>query len=130
MKTATHPISRRRSILIHGLGIALRRFPAFLWTYIFSLILAFLCSFNLKLRLSAILDHSLAAQRLSNGFDISSVAETFLHLSEAPGGTATASSGSLSVLLFFILYFILVPGTLFCYLTHTRARLGTLVRRG
>jgi hypothetical protein len=130
MKTATHPISRRRSILIHGLGIALRRFPAFLWTYIFSLVLAFLCSINLKLRLSAILDHSIAAQRLSNGFDISSVAETFLHLSEAPGGTGTASTGSLSVLLFFILYFILVPGTLFCYLTHTRARLGTLVRRG
>lgn len=123
-------MSRRRNILFHGLGIALRRLPAFLWTYVFNLTLAFIFSINLKLRLSSILDHSLAAQRLYTGFDLGAAAETFLHLNEVPGGSAGASSSSLSILLFFIIYFVLVPGTLFCYLTHTRARLGTLLRRG
>jgi hypothetical protein len=129
MKTEAYRMSRRRSILFHGLSIALRRLPAFLWTYAFNLALAFIFSISIKLRLSAILDHSLAAQRLSSGFDLSAVAETFLHLNESQGGTGS-SAGGLSVLIFFILYFILVPGTLFCYLTHTRARLGTLLRRG
>jgi len=130
MKTEAYRMSRRRSILIHGLGIALRRFPAFLWTYLFNLALAFIFSISLKLRLSAILDHSLAAQRLSSGFDLSTMAESLIRLNDAPGGSAGASFGSLSTLLFFVMYFILVPGTLFCYLTHTRTRLGTLLRRG
>lgn len=129
MKTEAYRISGHRSIFLHGLTMALRRFPAFLWTYIFNLILAFIFSVNFNLRLSAILDHSLAAQRLSAGFDLGTAAESLLHLSEAPGGLGTGS-GSLSVLVFFIIYFILVPGTLFCYLTNTRARLGTLLRRG
>jgi hypothetical protein len=130
MKTEAYRMSQRRSILIHGLSIALRRLPAFLWTYVFNLALAFLFSIPLKLKLSAILDHSLAAQRLSSGFDLSTAGESFYHLSNTPGGSSSAASGGLSVLFFFILYFVLVPGTLFCYLTHTRARLGTLLRRG
>jgi hypothetical protein len=129
MKTETYRMSRRRSILIHGLSIALRRFPAFLWAYLFNLALAFIFSINLKLRLSAILDHSLAAQRLTSGFDLSTATESIFHLSEAPGGIGV-SSGPLSGLLFFAIYFILVPGTLYCYLTYTRARLSTLLRRG
>ncbi len=122
-------MSRRRSILLHGLSITLRRFPAFLWTYLFNLALAFIFSISFKLRLSSILDHSLAAQRLSSGFDLGAAAESILHLSEAPGGVGT-SSGPLSGLLFLVIYFVLVPGTLYCYLTYTRARLGTLLRRG
>lgn len=129
MKTEAYRMSRRRSIFIHGLGIAVRRFPAFFWTYLFNLALAFIFSINLKLRLSAILDHSLAAQRISSGFDLSTAAESILHLSEAPGGIGI-SSGTLSGLLFLVIYFILVPGTLYCYLTYTRARLSTLLRRG
>ena len=123
-------MSPRRNILIHGLGIALRRFPAFLWTYIFNLALAFIFSISLKLRLSTILDHSIAAQRLSSGFDLSAAAESFMHLSDSPGGSTGTTAGSLGIPIFFIIYFILVPGTLYCYLTHTRARLGTLLRRG
>ncbi len=122
-------MSRRRSIFIHGLSIALRRFPAFLWTYLFNLALAFIFSINLKLRLSAILDHSLAAQRLSSGFDLGNATESIFHLSEAPGGIGI-SSGLVGGLLFLAIYFILIPGTLYCYLTYTRARLGTLLRRG
>lgn len=123
-------MSRRRNILFHGLSITVRRLPAFLWTYVFNLALAFLFSIGLNLRLSAVLDHSLASQRLTNGFDLAAAAETMLHLSEGPGGRSITHSDILSVFVFFLAYFVLVPGTLFCYITRTRARLNTLLRQG
>ncbi|HMF62501.1 MAG TPA: hypothetical protein VK608_00300 [Edaphobacter sp.] len=118
----------RRSILIHGLGLTLRRLPALLWTYLFNLSLALLFSIGLHLQLSSILNHSLASQRLISGFDLGAVAETVLHLTEGPTGAATASHASIPAYL--LLYFLLVPGTLFCYQTSTPARLGTLLQQG
>ncbi len=120
----------RRNILIHGLGIILRRLPAFLWTYVFNVLLAILFSLSLHLQLATLLDHSLASQRLSNGFDLGAAAEVFLHLHEGPTGAAgnVATHGSIPT--FFALYFLLVPGTLFCYLTKTPARLATLFHQG
>lgn len=121
---------RSRSIFFHGLGITLRRFPAFLWTYVFNLGLALAFCFPLYTQLSKLLDHSLASQRLSSGFDLSVVlsATTRLHSGNAGEANAMASHGSIVVYL--LLYFFLVPGTLFCYVTRTRARLSTLVRHG
>jgi hypothetical protein len=120
----------RRNILIHGLGITLRRLPAFLWTYFFNVLLAILFSLSLHLQLATLLDHSLASQRLSSGFDVGAAAEVFLHLHEGPAGAAgnVATHGSIPT--FFVLYFLLVPGTLFCYLTKTPARLSTLFHQG
>ena len=120
----------RRNILIHGLGITLRRLPAFLWTYAFNVTLAILFSLSLHLQLATLLDHSLASQRLSNGFDLGAAAEVFVHLHEGPAGAAgnVATHGSIPT--FFVLYFLLVPGTLFCYLNKTPARLSTLFHQG
>jgi hypothetical protein len=120
----------RRNILIHGLGITLRRIPAFLWTYAFNVTLAILFSLSLHLQLATLLDHSLASQRLSNGFDLGAAAEVFLHLHEGPAAAAgnVATHGSIPT--FFVLYFLLVPGTLFCYLNKTPARLSTLFHQG
>jgi hypothetical protein len=120
----------RRNIFIHGLSLTLRRLPALLWAYVFNLTLAFLFSISLNLQLSRLLNHSLAAQRLSSGFDLGTIGETYLHLREGPIGDAGAISGHASIPLFFIVYFLIVPGTLFCYQTDAPARLGTLLKQG
>jgi hypothetical protein len=120
----------RRNIFLHGLSLTVRRFPALLWTYVFNLTLAFLFSISLNLQLSKLLNHSLAAQRLSSGFDLGPIAETFLHLHQGPMGDAGAVSGHASIPLFLIVYFLLVPGTLFCYQTSSPAHLGTLLKQG
>jgi hypothetical protein len=120
----------RRNILFDGLSLTVRRLPALLWTYVVNLVLAFLFSISLHRQLSALLDHSLAAQRLTSGFDLGAIVETYLHLREGPIGDAGAGFGHTSVPLYLLLYFLLVPGTLFCYLTDTPARLGTLLQQG
>jgi hypothetical protein len=120
----------RRSILIHGLGLTLRRLPAFLWTYLFNLILALAFSIGLHLQLSSILNHSLASQRLISGFDLGTVAETVLHLSEGPTRATSAAASHASIPAYLLVYFLLVPGTLLCYQTSTPARLGTLLQQG
>src|SRR3984893_350897 len=119
-----------RNIFIHGLSLTLRRLPALLWAYLFNLVLAFLFSISLNLQLSKLLNHSLAAHRLSSGFDLGPIGETYLHLHEGPIGDAGAVSGHASIPLFLIVYFLLVPGTLFCYQTDAPARLGTLLKQG
>jgi hypothetical protein len=120
----------RRNIFLHGLSLTLRRLPALLWAYVFNLALAFLFSISLNLQLSKLLNHSLAAQRLSSGFDLGPIGETYLHLHEGPLGDAGAVTGHASIPLFLIVYFLLVPGTLFCYQTDAPARLGTLLQQG
>jgi hypothetical protein len=120
----------RRNIFLHGLSLTLRRLPALLWTYVFNLALALLFSISLNRQLSKLLNHSLTAQRLSSGFDLCPIGETYLHLHEGPIGDAGAVTGHASIPLFLMVYFLLVPGTLFCYQTDAPARLGTLLKQG
>ncbi len=120
----------RRHIFLHGLSLTLRRLPALLWTYAFNLILVFLFSIPFNLRLSTLLNHSLAAQRLSSGFDLGTLGEAYLHLHQGPVGDAGSGFGHTSIPLYFLVYFLLVPGTLFCYLTNTPARPSTLLHQG
>lgn len=123
-------MARTRNIFFHGLSITLRRLPAFLWTYFLNLGLAVAFSFPLYKQLSRLLDHSLAAQRLSSGFDLSVVFSSIMqiHRGSASQAITTASSGSLPAYL--LLYFLLVPGTLFCYLTRAHSSLSNLLRQG
>jgi hypothetical protein len=121
---------RRRNIFLHGLSLATRCFPALLWTYFFNLALAFLFSIGLNLQLAKLLDHSLAAQRLSSGFDLGALSETYLHLHEGPLAGAGMSFGHTSIPFYLLIYFLLVPGTLFCYQTDTLAHLSTLLHQG
>ena len=121
---------RTRNIFVHGLGITLRRLPVLLWTYAFNLTLALAFCFPLKVQISNLLDRSLAAQRLSSGFDLGTAATAAMRLHEGSPGEASALTSHASVLLYLLLYFLLVPGTLYCYLTRTRTRLSTLIRQG
>jgi hypothetical protein len=118
----------RRNIFLHGLFLTLRRFPALVWAYVFNLGLALIFSIRLHAQFSSIMDHSLAAQRLTSGFDLSTLANTFLRLQDGPsGGNAGAFT---SVPLYLLVYFLLVPGTLFCYQTKSPAKLSTLFYQG
>jgi hypothetical protein len=123
-------MARTRNIFFHGLGITLRRLPAFLWTYVFNLALALAFSFPLYHQLSKLLDHSMASQRLSSGFDLSVImsAAQRIHGDRIADSGAMASHGS--VLVYLLVYFLLIPGTIFCYLTKTRSSLGNLLRQG
>jgi hypothetical protein len=121
---------RKRSILIHGLGITLRRLPALLWTYVFNLGLAVVSSLVVHHSLSHILDHSLAAQRLYSAFDLGTVAETVMHLHEGPSGGSAFTAAHIGIFTYLAIYFLLVPGVLFCYQTSAPARLGTLLQQG
>ena len=120
----------KRSILLHGLGLTLRRLPAFLWTYVFNLGLAILFSLGLYHSLSAILDNSLASQRLVSAFDLGTVAEAIMHLHEGPSGDSAFSAAHAGIFAYLAIYFLLIPGTLFCYQTSYPARLGTLLQQG
>jgi hypothetical protein len=115
-------------MLGHGLLLTLRRFRAVLWTYAINLGLAVLFSLRLHNQLLALTAHSLAAQRLTNGFDIGSLLELQLKLGQAPAAGTAAQFGSIP--LFIVFYFMLVPGTLFCYRTSEPARLSTLLHSG
>jgi hypothetical protein len=115
-------------MLGHGLLLTLRRFRAVLWTYAINLGLAVLFSLRLHNQLSALTAHSLAAQRLTNGFDLGSWMELQLKLGQAPSGGTASQFGNIP--LYIVFYFLLVPGTLYCYRTGSPARLSTLLHSG
>lgn len=121
---------RTRSILVHGLGITLRRLPAFLWTYAFSLALAVGFCYPMKIQLANLLGGSLAAQRLASGFDIGTAVDAALRLHEGAAGQSSTMTSHGAIPVYLLVYFVLVPGTLFCYITRTHARLSTLLHQG
>ncbi len=121
---------RKRSILIHGLGLTLRRLPALLWTYVFNLGLAIVFSAFVHHSFSDILDHSLASQRLIGAFDLGTAAEAVMRLHDGPNGHSPFTAAHTGILSYLAIYFLLIPGTLFCYQTSNPARLGTLLQQG
>jgi hypothetical protein len=115
-------------MLIHGLQITLSRPRAILWTYFFNLAFALLLSLRLKVQLDAILAHSLASQRLTSAFDLGVAANAFQRLQQnAPGAS---QSNPLGIAFYVLIYFLLVPGTLFTYQTDAPARLAILLSIG
>jgi len=119
---------QRRSLLIHGLGLTLRRPGAVLWTYLFNLGLALLFALRFGYQTDDILTHSLAAQRLNSSFDLGTAIGTITHINDNAPDTGVSSYIGLG--LYFILYFFLVPGTLFCYQAAAPAKLSTLLHQG
>ena len=117
-----------KAILLPSLRLALRHPAAFLWTYAFNLGLAFLFSLRPHSQLAAVLDHSLAAERLNSAFDLGTLvaATNRLHHDSAPSGVTSY----LGLPLYFLIYFLIVPGTLAAYQSPTPARLSTLISTG
>ena len=118
----------RRSMLVHGLKITLSRPRAVLWTYIFNLGIALLFSWRLNAQLDSILSHSLASQRLTSAFDLGVLAGAVARLNDQAPSIGTSSL--LGPILYLVLYFLLIPGTLFTYQTAAPARLAILFSIG
>jgi hypothetical protein len=99
-----------------------------LWTFALNLGLALVFSLRLHAQLAAILDHSLAAERLNSAFDLGTLIEVVHRLSymAPPAG----STSYLGLPLYLLGYFVLVPGTLFCYRVEAPPRLSILVSAG
>jgi hypothetical protein len=118
----------RRSILLHGLRLVVTQPGALLWTYLWNLAVALLFSLRLHAQLSSILDHSFAAERLNSAFDLGTLATVIQRLSYMAPSTGGSSYAGLP--LYLLGYFLLVPGTLFCYQAKRPSRLHTLLSSG
>jgi hypothetical protein len=119
---------RRRSILLNGLWTVLRHPGAVVWTYVFNLGIAWLFSLRLHAQLASLLDHSIAAQGLNASFDLGTLATAMQRL-----GYRTPSSGGTvyaGLPVYFLVYFVLVPGALFSYRVLAPGRLAILVSSG
>ncbi|WP_158794667.1 hypothetical protein [Granulicella sp. L60] len=121
-------MTERRNIFLHGLSLTLLRLPALLWAYVFNLGLALLFSLHLHSQLAGITAHSLASQRLTNGFDLGIFSGIPDRFQEGPAGATTDKF--FGAPLYLIVYFLLVPGVLFCFQTKSPARLSTLFHQG
>jgi len=119
---------QKRMLLTSGLSLTLRNWPAFVWTYVFNLGLALIFALPLHQQIASITAHSLASQRLTGAFDLSTMGEVFLKLSQGPGPAMRSSY--FATPFYFVLYFLIVPGTLFCYQTGASATLFTLLQSG
>lgn len=120
--------SIRRSMLWNGFKLAAELPGALLYTFALNLGVAFVFSLRLHAQLASILDHSLAAERLNSAFDLG----TLLGVTHRLGYMApsTGSTAYLGLPLYLFGYFILVPGTLFCFRTQAPPRLSILVSSG
>jgi hypothetical protein len=117
-----------RSMLISGLRLVFAHPAAVVWTYVFNLGIALLFALPLHARLASLLDHSMAAQGLSTGFDLGVLLSAFTRLNyRVPSQGATVYLG---LPLYFLIYFLLVPGALFSYRIGSRQRLATLLGDG
>ncbi len=115
-------------MLWNGFKLAARLPGALLWTFALNLGLALVFSLRLHAQLASILDHSLAAERLNSAFDLGTLLGAFHRLSYiAP---STGMTPYLELPLYFLGYFILVPGALFCYRTEAPSHLSILVSSG
>lgn len=118
----------RRSILIHGLRLVLRSPGALLWTYGFNLLFALAAGIAIRARYNDILSHSLAAQRLTSGFDLGLFAAATERVNrDAP---SVGASGFESPVLYLLLTLILVPGALVAFRTGASSRLTALFGNG
>jgi hypothetical protein len=105
-----------------GAKLVWRRQRVFWWVYAINFLLAVTGAATLRARAGAILDHSLAANRLVHGFDIA----IFAALADRPSAPlAAAAPGSvLSTLVFFIFMLFLAGGILEVYRRDETLRTG------
>ncbi|NYF81296.1 hypothetical protein [Granulicella arctica] len=120
-------MNRKRSLLIHGLGLTLRRFPALLWAFLLNFSFAALATWPVSMAIGHVTDTSLASRSLHTGFNLAILLELTHKLFQGPGINLGIPA---NLILYLSTYFLLVPGTLLCYQTGAPARLSTLVQAG
>ncbi len=121
-------MAKKQNLLVGGFSLAARNWPAFLWTYVFNLGLAWIFSLPLQMQINEITAHSLASQRLGSAFDMGVMVELFMKLGQGPGPAMAGSYFSIPIYL--VIYFLIVPGTLVCYQSGAPAKLFSLIETG
>jgi hypothetical protein len=121
-------MTQQRNLLTGGLRLTLQSWPALVWTYVLNLGLAAFFTFPLRAQIAGITVHSLASQRLTGAFDLGTLAGVMGKLSDGPG--AAVGSTYFSIPIYFVLYFLIVPGALVCYQTGSSAQLFPLLQSG
>jgi len=121
-------MTQQRNLLIGGLRLTLQSWPALIWTYALNIGLAIFFTFPLRAQIAAITVHSLASQRLTGAFDLGTLGGVISKLSDGPGPAVGATYFSIPI--YFVLYFLLVPGVLVSYQTGSSAQLFPLVQSG
>ena len=119
---------RAKSLLWDGLRVVLASPGALVWTSAFNVGLALLFSLRLHAEMASVLDHSLAAERLSSAFDLGTLLELRHALTVHAPASGTSSYAGLPVYL--AVYFVLVPGALFSYQVGAPGRLAILLGTG
>ena len=118
----------RRSMLLGGVRLVWRHPGAVVWTYAFSLLIALVFSLSLHARVASVLDHSIAAQGLNAAFDIGTLGAVAHQLGYRTPSAGAAGYAGLPI--YFLFYFVVVPGALFSYRIGASQRLGMLVSSG
>lgn len=109
-------MSEHSSILAEGARRVWRRQRIVWWIWLVNLLLAFASAMPLSHRIGAVTDHSLAAQRLVNGFDWGTYSE-LLSTPDVNFGSAYPES-TLSVLVFFVFMLFMTGGVLASYVNE------------
>lgn len=118
----------RRSMLMGGLRLVLLHSGAVVWTYVFSLAIALVFSLSVHARLASVLNHSMAAQGLNAAFDLGTLGAVVHKLGYRTPSAGAAGYAGLPI--YFLCYFVLVPGALFGYRIGAPQRLAILASSG
>jgi len=121
-------MTQQRNLLTGGLRLTLQSWPALVWTYVLNLGLAVFFTLPLRSQIAGMTAHSLASQRLVGAFDLGTLGGVISKLTDGPGPAVGASYFSIPI--YFVLYFLIVPGALVSYQTGSSAQLFPLMQSG
>lgn len=121
-------MTQQRNLLTGGLRLTLQSWPALVWTYVLNLGLAVFFTLPLRSQIAGITAHSLASQRLTGAFDLGALGGVIGNLSKGPGPAVGGTYFSIPI--YFLLYFLIVPGALVCYQTGSSSQLFPLLQSG
>lgn len=98
----------KRAFVSDGAGLVWRRQRVLWWAYVVNLVLAFFAIVPTMARLSAVLDHSLAARGLENHFRLSVLSD----LASLPGNPLGGQSAGMVNSVLFLLFMLFITGGL------------------
>jgi len=112
-------MSEKKGMLSSGLGMVGRNKRFIGWFYVLNLALAYLGAAAFRDQVAGILDHSLVADRLLHGFDITVFAEMMARPEFGPASAASMSAMHLAAL-FFVATALFLPGVFQAYASTYR----------
>jgi hypothetical protein len=121
-------LESKRGPLTGGFLLMCRNWRCLTWTWLFNFLLAGIATLPLFGQTSALLDHSMAAKKISGLLDLATVGGAFNLMNERPTGL---TGGSVALDICFVLLLLLfTPAVISIYLGDELGSLGNLFRVG